>query len=252
MNEEKANTVPDTKKSSLSKRKKRAIIFVFVILALLIILPIISFIDWNSLSNKKNTDEDSWITFYGDQHFVAVDYDENIEEDTVYMSKDRRLHYSENNETFSVDSDPSRYGLACELFYKYFELVKAGDHENYYSLFTKEYAEKHGDINFFTKNKLIFTQQKIYNINVKLIRSSYLENGDANGKYVGSTVYYFDVSYRIKDNNGTFRRDMRSDEAVPLVFELLETDGIIKISNISFYKPQIFTKSFIAFYPSIF
>ncbi len=243
MDGENKDTTPKSKAPVKNRQKKKAIIFVSIVLALLVILPVISFVDWDSIFKKDGKiDEDSWITFYGDQHFVAPNYDENIEDDKAYMQKDRLLHYSANNETFSVDEDPGQYGLPCKLFYEYFELVKAGDHANYYSLFTKEYAEKHGDINFFTKNKLIFTKQKIYDIKASLIRSTYLKNGDENGEHVGSTVYYFDVSYRIKDNNGTFRRDMRSDEAVPLVFELLETDGEIKISNISFYKPHELSK----------
>ncbi len=246
MDGENKDTAPASEKKpkEISKRgqKKKAIIFISIVLVLLIILPVLSFVDWDSLSEKEDTDEDSWITFYGDQHFVTPDYDENIEDDKAYMQKDRMLHYSSSNETFSVDGDPEKYGLPCTLFYEYFELVKNGDYANYYSLFTKEYAEKHEDKNFFTKNKLIFTKQKIYDIKVELLRSAYLKNGDKNGEHVGSTVYYFDVSYRIKDNNGTFRRDIRSDEAVPLVFELLETDGEIKISNISFYKPHELSK----------
>ena len=81
-----------------------------------------------------------------------------------------------------------------------------------------------------------FAPQKIYNIQVTCFRSVYLENGDVNGKYKGYTVYYFDVSYNILDNNGTLRNDFLGDEGTrPLVFEVIEGDGQIKISSVSVY-----------------
>ena len=231
----------EQKNTKMPKNKKNAIIFLCATLALLIILPILTFVDWNAIFPKKedNSDRDSWIKFYGDQYFGAPNYDTNIKDDTKYMQLDRLIYYTlDGHETFSIDDDPSKYGSTCKLFYDYFELVKAGEYESYYSLFTESYAKKHGNTNFFTKKELVFSPQKIYNIKVSLIRSAYLENGDKDGKYVGSTVYYFDVSYCIKDNDGTFRRDILSDESRPLVFELLETNGEIKISDIAFYKQQ--------------
>ncbi len=231
MNEEKV-IIPDQKK----KNRKRAIIFLSITLALVVILPILTFVDFGS-KKDETPDKDSWIRYYGDQFFPEPKFDEVIEEDSAYMQLDRVLYYSNGTERFSVEKKSADLGPCCSLFYDYFEIVKSGDFQNYYSLFTERYAEEHGNINFFTKNKLIFTKQKIYAIDVTLIREAYLENGDASGAYKGSTVYYFNVSYKIKDNNGTFRRDVLSDEAVPLVFELIETNGKVLINDISFYKP---------------
>ena len=226
-------------------QKKKAVIALSIMLALLVILPIISFVDWNSLSPKKeaDTDRDSWISFYDDKFFRAPNYDQVVTDDEQYMQMDRVLYYKVGNENVAVVSNPDQYGRTCELFFNYFELVKSGDYENYYSLFTDSYAERHGDINFFTKNRLIFTAQKIYDIQVELKRSAYLENGDADGRFAGSTVYYFNVSYCIKDNDGTFRRDILSGESRTLVFELLETDDEVKISDISFIRPHTSNES---------
>lgn len=223
-------------------RKKAAVIFICVVLSLLVILPILTYVDWDSLLPEKITEEeqdrDSWIKYYGDQYYKEPDFELDTSDDPKYMELDRTLYYTDGNERVQVVSSTKEFGVYCELLYDYFEIVKQGDYSEYYSLFTDFYAEKHGDVNFFTKRELKFTPQKIYNIEVKLIRSVYLEDGDANGKYKGSTVHYFDVSYCIKDNDGTFRRDILSDQSRPLVFELLETDGEVKISDISFYKPS--------------
>lgn len=225
-------------KAFKDKNKKRAIIFLSVVLALLIILPIISFVDWDSLFKKEEElDKDSWIKFYGDQYFPEPNFDIVPEEDEKYMQLDRVMYYTEGNERFAIVEQTDDFGPCCSLFFDYFEKIKAGDFRTYYSLFTERYAEENGDINFLTKNKLIFTKQKIYAIEVSLLRKVFLEDGDANGQYVGSTVYYFDVSFKIKDNDGTFRRDVLSDEALPLVFEIIETNGVVRISDISFYKP---------------
>ena len=224
--------------SPIDKQKKRAIIFASVVLSLLVILPILTFVDWNSLFGleAQNEDKDSWVHFYGDQYFGEPDYEENIEEDTEYMDLDRLMYYSSGNETFQIIDNPEDFGKCCVLFYNYFENLKNGDYMRYYSLFTDRYEEEYGSTNPFTKKELKYTPQKIYNIKVTLVQSTFLENGDANGEYVGSTVHYFNVEYCIKDNNGTYRRDILSDQSRSIIFEVLETNGNPLINDISFYR----------------
>ena len=66
-----------------------------------------------------------------------------------------------------------------------------------------------------------------------------MTNGDANGRYKGYTVYYCDVSYNIKDNNGTLRNDFYGDDStLPLIFEVIEKDDDAKINNIRRYVYQ--------------
>ena len=225
-------------KKPINSQKKKAIIFVSIVLSLLVILPILTFVDWNSLFGlgNKPEDKDSWIHFYGDQYFGTPDYSENIEEDLKYMDLDRMLYYSVGNETFQIIDDPEAIGNCCVLFYNYFENLKDGDYQRYYFLFTDKYKEEYGNTNPFTKKELKYTPQKVYNIKVTLLQSTFLENGNANGEYVGSTIHYFDVEYCIKDNNGTYRRDILSNESRALVFEVIETNGKPLINDISFYR----------------
>ena len=235
---EEASTEEVNKKKPISPQKKKAVIFISVVLSLLVILPILTFVDWNSLFGlgNKPEDKDSWIHFYGDQYFGTPDYTENLEEDPDYMDLDRMLYYSVGNETFQIIDKPEELGSCCVLFYNYFENLKDGDYESYYFLFTDEYEAEYGNTNPFTKKELIYTPQKVYNIRVTLLQSTFLENGNENGEHVGSTIYYFDVEYCIKDNNGTYRRDILSDESRSLVFEVIETNGEPLINDISFYR----------------
>ena len=225
-------------KAPIKRQKKKAIIFASIVLSLLVILPILSIIDFDALFGlgENEKDKDSWIHFYGDQYFGTPNYNEDIEKDEEYMELDRMLYYSTGNETFQIIDDPQEFGSCCVLFYNYFKNLKNGDHLRYYTLFTDRYEEEYGKTNPFTKKELRYTPQKVYNIKVTLLQSTYLENGDANGEYVGSTMHYFNVEYCIKDNNGTYRRDILSDMSRSLVFEVLETDGKPLINDISFYR----------------
>ncbi len=235
---EEPNSTEKNDKKPISRQKKKAIIFACVVISLLVILPILTFVDWNSLFGlaDKPEDKDSWIHFYGDQYFKEPDYSENIEEDLKYMDLDRMLYYSVGNETFQIIDRPEDIGNCCVLFYNYFENLKKGDYTRYYSFFTDRYEQEYGSTNPFTKKELKYTPQKVYNIKVTLIQSTFLENGDANGEHIGSTMHFFNVEYCIKDNNGTYRRDILSNESRSLVFEVLETNGKPLINDISFYR----------------
>ena len=214
-----------------SRDKKKALTIFLILGIAVIVLPLLNMIDFNALlpdESEQQSGQTVTTVTLGDHHFTEPDYDEDIMADKDYLEKNRYLHYSYENETFEVVSDPARYGSLCQFFYNYFESAKAGDHKTYNSLFTEEYLEKNGEKQF--------APQKIYNIQVTCFRSVYLENGDVNGKYKGYTVYYFDVSYNILDNNGTLRNDFLGDEGTrPLVFEVIEGDGQIKISSVSVY-----------------
>lgn len=236
---EKGKDAPSAKKTSEKKSsKKRAVIFAAIVLALFILLSVISITDWDSLFKKdKNEDRDSWIHYYEDKYFKTPNYDLDITQDEEYMTHYNLIpRFNIGSESLQLPDVPSRYKEACTLISDYIDLVKRGDYENYYSLFTESYANTHSDVNFFTKKALRFTGQKLYDISVTLMRSQYLENGDTNGDYAGYTVYYFNVSYCIKDNDGTFRRDILSDESRTLLFEILEKDDSIKINDILFYR----------------
>jgi len=222
---------------SKARSKRTALIILAVIIVLAIVLLLLNSIDFDALAkdiargNSRGEDvkvtEKSIVTV--DPNFLAEpDYDEDILQDAEYLKENRYLHFTYGAETFEVLTRNDSYNNVCTLFYDYFEAVISGDARAYESLFTEEYVASHETPDF--------TAQKLYNINVKCLYSSYLEDGDANGNYKGYTVWYCDVSYNIKDNNGTFRNDFYGDEStLPLVFEVIEKNGVAKISNVAHY-----------------
>ena len=222
----------DENKTGPKKETKKKIIIFFVILAAAaVLLPLINMIDFDALVPEDDPEKETEITTLtlGSHHFLEPDYEKDIMLDEKYLKENRYLHYTYDNETFEVDGDAANYGNVCVFFDEYFKAVISGDYEKYNLMFTDEYIEKYGE--------KTFTQQKIYNINVECIHSDYLKDGDAKGKYKGYYVYYFDVSYNIMDNDGTFRNDFLGDEGVlPLVFEVIEGDGKVQISSISVYQ----------------
>ena len=218
------------------RSKKGALIFFGVLLALMIVLVLLNSIDFDAIAGKISGKDESKDDINADVPEVTVDpwflaepdYDEDITLDEEYMKENRCLHYTYANETFEIIDRSNAVDDLCRLFYDYFEAAKAGDSDAYYALFTEDYVKSAGKKNF--------APQKLYNINVKCFRSEFLKNGDSKGQLAGYTVYYCDVSYNIKDNNGTLRNDFYGDDAtLPLIFEVIEKGNNIKISNIRRY-----------------
>lgn len=230
------NTSPDNETEKKKRNKKGVLIFFGVLLALLTALVLLSNIDFDALAERIKGKDESDDDVYNDEPAVTIDpvffsepdYDEDITLDAKYMKENRCLHYTYANETFEIIDRSYAADNVCRLFYDYFEAAKAGDNDAYYSLFTDDYVKGAG--------KKTFAPQKLYNINVKCFRSEVLTSGDSKGQLKGYTVYYCDVSYNIKDNNGTLRNDFYGDDAtLPLVFEVIEKGNNVKISNIRRY-----------------
>ncbi|MCR5262374.1 MAG: hypothetical protein K6D94_00755 [Clostridiales bacterium] len=199
------------------KNKKRALIILISAVALMFVLLLLNGIDWQGAAAKavsigKQEEKD----FY----FWPVNYDVDIFLDSQYMDKNRYISYTDGAETTLItDGSYSLYGPAVALLAEYIDAVTMGDAERLNALFTEEYWGTH-------KKYERFTMQRIYNCELKLISSAVLTEG----KYKGANRWTFDVRYMIMKNDGTFRRDMESDSAVPQVFEIL-SDGVNTLIN---------------------
>lgn len=156
-------------------------------------------------------------------YFFPADYSYNIFEDELYMSFDRRLKFTEYGETRTVVSaDAEEYGVSGAFFFEYFDYIINGDCEGYKSCFTQEGLRT---MTFPDR----FTMQMLYDINVVLHSK---QTREVNGKTVLAEVY--EVSYRIFENNGTFRGDIPSGETRTLVYEVYVSDGEAKINAIGY------------------
>lgn len=142
-------------------------------------------------------------------YFFPADYEYNIYEDELYMSYDRRIMFTAFGQTCEItSSDAGVFGTAGAFFHDYFGYIINGDCEGYKSCFTES-----GRSTTVLPEK--FTMQMLYDINVILFSR---ESREVDGRTV--TVDVYEVSYRIFENNGTFRGDISSGDTRTLVYEL--------------------------------
>lgn len=220
------DTTPAEKKPA-TKKKKLAIIITFAALIL------VGGLSWFFLYGmpEKNINpmfsqdkQDEIIGMYGSTQsyiYYPIDYDLDIMTEAEYLDLDRNIYYTENSETFSLNEYPlEEMDLDMQFFFKYFELAIDGDYNEYNKLFTEKYYESN-------EPYYSFTQQMIYDIRLERLGEKVVD---------GEDVFYYNVSYRIHKNNGTFRNDIGSDGAKTLCFTLVERDGKILIDAISYYK----------------
>jgi hypothetical protein len=85
------------------------------------------------------------------------------------------------------------------------ECIIAGDSDGYNRLFSSNYYRNHDP-------EPPFTMQQLYDI--KLTKVKEFETDE------GYTQYDFEVEYRIRQNNCTFRNDIGEDESKKLYFVL--------------------------------
>lgn len=154
--------------------------------------------------------------------FYPTDYDLDVTADEEYMGLDRYVYFKNGNETIAVtDGDYAAYNPAVEFFGKYFETVIAGDAETYNTFFSDLY---------YKTNKPYdrFAPQMLYDIRIEMLSQDPQTDG--------STLYAFNVEYKIHRNDGTFRNDIDSDASKKLYFELYEDkEGVVKIDRITYY-----------------
>lgn len=220
-----------------AKKKKRAVLFLVVIGLLLGLLALLNLVDFDAISQKIRENADKTpkqtVQTYPVEWFDPPDYSDPAA-DADYMELNRNMEYTEGSESFSIVGNPAAHGDLCVFWQAYLDALVAGDAETLKSLHTDRYfelMEENGEYLGGFENG--FAPQKVYNFKVRLLETLDLgESGDVNGNYKGYTVHYFTVSYQIKDNNGTFRRDMDADgNAVPLEFEVLELGDLIQINT---------------------
>lgn len=149
-----------------------------------------------------------------------IDHNYDIMSDLEYLDLDRRLYLKLGSETIAVDEYPKEdMGEDVLFFVNYFDLAIAGDYNAYNKLFTDNYYK-------YNEPYSSFTMQMIYDMNVEKLGESTAD---------GETVYYYNVSYKIHKNNGTFRNDIGSDGCKTLHFTLIKKDGKILIDSIKYY-----------------
>jgi hypothetical protein len=159
---------------------------------------------------------------YEDYRFYEADYSKNILEDKLYLSLNRNIYFERmGSESVLTKENAIGISLAADLFFDYFDCLVKGDYENYSSFFTQECLESK---NFTLPER--FTMQGIYDVHINMYRSDVVDEESDTVREI------YEVSYRIFENNGTFRSDILPDETRTLVFEINITKGVAKINAI--------------------
>ena len=209
------------------KKKKRRLIIVLVVVTLLAALSWVLTAFPDLFAGKKK--DPSVGTMYSDRNisylFYESDYELDPTEDEEYMGLDRQLWYKNGNLAVGGELEESAwvdYNDAVAFFARYFRTAIAGDAETYNTFFTDRYYRD-------AKPYERFAPQMIYDIHVEQLSETV--NSD------GSTVWMFNVEYKIHRNDGTFRNDIPSDGSKKLLFTLIGgASGEVKIDAIDYYR----------------
>jgi hypothetical protein len=201
MNQDPLNFEEQSRQARESTRKlKQRMIIVIICLAVftVIAIPLISFLD--NLEKQQSVDEleskkESTIIFF------EPNWELDIMKDPAYLALDRTVYYNDVQYGITVALDQknvNKYGPAVEVLNQMIQFIIAGDADGYNQLLSVNYLEN----NDFEPP---FTMQQLYDIRISKVQETIV-----NGEY---TQYEFELEYRIRNNDGTFRTDIGSDES---------------------------------------
>ena len=206
------------------QRDKRRIIIGFIVMCVLGLVSAVCLQNpqWFVVEHETIANTSMYSDRIVSYSFYPTDYDLDVTADEVYMGLDRYVYFKNGNETIAItDGDYAAYNPAVEFFGKYFETVIAGDAETYNTFFSDLYYQSN-------KPYVRFAPQMMYDIRIEMLSSDPQNDG--------TTLYAFNVEYKIHRNDGTFRNDIDSDASKKLYFELFEDkEGVVKIDRITYY-----------------
>ena len=211
MNQEPQNFAEQSRQAQEStKRLKRGMIVVIIVLVAfaVIAIPLISYLDKLETQEQEEpveTKKESTIIFH------EPDWDLDIMKEPGYLALDRTVYYCDTQYGLTVALDEKNrddYGPAVEVLTRMIELIIAGDNEGYNELFSSNYYENHDE-------EPPFTRQQLYDIKLTKVKETNVSDG--------YTQYEFEVEYRIRNNNGTFRTDIGDGESRKQYFVLSDS-----------------------------
>ncbi len=204
----------ETKKPIDAGKRNRNLVLLFSLLFLLL-LGIGALIYKAVESPRTPTQKELTDAYYEAHKHEFYIRAENEPVDARYESDayDKRVFVK--NGAVESSLDESNEGEWCALLpplasiLSLVDATRAGDAAAYNACFTDRYRKVHGDF-------APFTPQKIYNIRVERVRNT----SD------GGEVYA--LSYYIKDNDGTLRRDIVSDRPRVMYLSMVKSgDGYL-------------------------
>lgn len=207
------------------KRKKIFMIAVCAVVGIFLVLGLITLIlsavnNYTISKSKQNIDKETRRSYI----YPEPDYDFNIFEDEGYMSLDRRIWFNDGgSHTVITEENYSSYSTEIQFMYGVINLIINGDYTEYNKIFTDDYLKNVGD-----DLREVFTMQQLFEIELERVDSGESEN-----------TADIKVTYRIRNNNGTFRNDIDFNDAgsLPVVYRLISDSTGIKVTGLlTYYK----------------
>ena len=206
------------KREPMSPKKKVKIIIASLIGALVLCVVLIAVLDAVDIGIKGGEREtlpsvDEWLLHETyDEDFDIMEYDE-------YLKLDRNVYL--NNKLAGVtqsvsEDDKDLYGEGFSVLYRVISAIRDGDNTAYNGYMGADFLKKKD-----------FTQQQIYSIKIVPEGSETVTNGG-----VTYEEFIFTVTYRIHENNGTYRNTIESDVSRPQIFIINDSTGSFKVMDI--------------------
>jgi len=227
-----ANFKPSQEEIILRKEKKKKILLiaVLVVIGMFLILGILTLaasgINYNIKEQQRRAAEQKTMRSFV---YPTPDYGFNIFEDEKYMGLDRNVWVSDGvMRTVIKEDNKTSYSPELQFMYDVINYIINGDYTEYNKIFTESCFEGVSDEMKRLFEKEQFTMQQLFEIELEYLHS----------REEGSLVYTdIMLTYRIRNNNGTFRNDLDfEDGARPVVYALVsDRGGEIKTEKIMTY-----------------
>ena len=194
--------------------KKRMLIIVAALLALLVILALTA----NLLTRCENGDFTNSETTEAKEEIKFSD--EYVTDESEFLSDDKYLEYDRTISYFDPQTgitvglenvDYQDYGECVAFLADLVSAIIAGDAERYNTFFSDLYFETN-------EPQAAFSMQKLYDISIE-------QYGSATPTDDGGRDYTYILKYKILNNNGTLRNDMESMSERPLYLIIHEDDA---------------------------
>lgn len=213
-----------------AKKKKRAAIAIAAMCAICVVGMF--FMNSETLTfdflEKTETDVVQHVYSADGVHRISLwdpDWETDIFERGDWLDKTRFVTYVEGGmEITIVDDDHAAYGEPVAMFADYFDALMHGDAALVNSFYSDAWlAENNGG---FTK----ITMQKLYDMKVE-----YLSRVD--NKSAATTDWYYKISYKIMENDGTFRNDIPSDAVRAQYYTVHDNGYELEITYVGYQSP---------------
>ena len=212
-------------RESTRKLRRNMIIVLIGLLAFVVVaVPLIGILD--DFQNGGSEEETKKLP-PSSINFATPDFEYDIMKDEDYLQLNRRIyiHDARSGQTEELtDKNLPGYGEGAAVLRQMIQAVINGDADAYNALFSSNYYENHDP-------EPPFTMQRLYDI--KLTKVSETLVAGEKGKY---TQYEFEVEYKIRLNDGTYRTDIGHDESKKQYFVLSDSvTGEVLIDQILEY-----------------